>query len=142
MLTKQPEDEQNPTNKGLNPCFLPQGRLGMQAAPAALSCPLPRASSRPAEDTRVCMGLNSPTWLLGWDAPGLLLQHYYTTAVMKKIQLQKLFVSLSAPVSIRETRAAMVQRLLAGLGRMDYLLGQWWGVAALCSDSSRGISRR
>lgn len=75
----------------------------MQAAAATLPCPLLRASGWLAEDARVCMGLNSSARLLGWDAPGLLLQHGYTTAVMKEIQLQKLFVSASAPASIRET---------------------------------------
>lgn len=49
-------------------------------------------------------------------AAGLLLQPCYATAVMKQIQLQKVFVSTSAPVNTGELRAVMVQRLLAGLG--------------------------
>lgn len=142
-LMQQPKGEQHQMNtKAEIHVSCPGERLGVQAAPAALPCPLLRASGRPAEDARVCTGLSSPARLLGWDAPGLLLQRCYTTAVMKKIQLQKLFVSASAPVSIRETRAAMVQRLPAGLGRADCLPGGWLLFAATGAEEFPGDEKK
>lgn len=124
----------------LKSTFLAPGRGG-EAGDAGSSsrAALPFARS---EDARVCTGLNSSARLLGWDAPGLLLQHCYTTAVMKKIQLQKLFVSASAPASIGETQAAMVQRLLAGPGRADYLPGGLLLFAATRAEEFPGDEKK
>lgn len=79
-------------------------------------------------------GLKLLTLLLGWGTPGPLLQHCYTTAVMKKIQLQKLFAGRSAPVHIGGMQSAMAR-------------GSWLAQSEQISpggtrcSSSRGISR-